>query len=150
MAKKNVKESIKASIDRAIKLIAKGNECFAGLIVLDVNEQKPHFAYLSELWTTLELHLAHIAEIIKIKDHLDELVSENLERNYIENLEATIRGSKSIKFPIEPTFSELMELTNKYEGQLNLMKLVRCPYAFSPVSNVSMTRIYYAFYGKIV
>ncbi|KAL9917744.1 cilia- and flagella-associated protein 206 isoform 1-T2 [Glossina fuscipes fuscipes] len=194
MAKKNAKEAIEASIDRAIKLIAKGNECFADLIVLDVHEEKvkslwpiaklrdtnkfvmlfesyrrylihlqtifnktqylievnekkfdcvvnkineilkfrsaveselifPHFVYLSELWTTLELHLAHIAEIIKIKDHLDELVSENLERNYIENLEATIRDSKNIKYPIEPTFSELMELTNKCEGQLNLMKL---------------------------
>uniref|UniRef100_A0A1A9WWF8 Cilia- and flagella-associated protein 206 n=1 Tax=Glossina brevipalpis TaxID=37001 RepID=A0A1A9WWF8_9MUSC len=194
MATKNAKEAIEASVERAVKLIAKGNDCFAGCIGLYVHEQKikslwpiaklretnkfiilfesyrrylihiqttfnktqylievnekkfdcvvnkineilkyrsaveselifPHFVYLSELWTTLVLYLSHITEIIKIKDHLDELVNENLERIYIENVELIIKDRKKIKHPIEPTFTELIESTNKSKGQLNFMKI---------------------------
>lgn len=50
MATNNAKEAIEASIERAVKLIAKGNECFARLIVLDVQEQK-----VKSLWPIIKL-----------------------------------------------------------------------------------------------
>ncbi|XP_017470557.1 PREDICTED: UPF0704 protein C6orf165 homolog [Rhagoletis zephyria] len=73
----------------------------------------PHFKYLTELWTSLQLSLSHLAELNKLKDLLDECLTEEVKANFLHLLELTEVRRQIIKKAIVPTFDELMERTNK-------------------------------------
>ncbi|XP_067631110.1 cilia- and flagella-associated protein 206 [Eurosta solidaginis] len=73
----------------------------------------PHFKYLTELWTSLQLTLNHLAELNKLKDSLDECLTEEVKANFLQLLKLTEVRRKVIKEPALPTFAELVERTNK-------------------------------------
>ncbi|XP_054737563.1 cilia- and flagella-associated protein 206 [Anastrepha obliqua] len=73
----------------------------------------PHFKYLTELWTSLQLSLSYLVELNKLKDLLEESLTKEVKANFLKLLEITEVRRQVIKKTIKPTFDELMERTNK-------------------------------------
>ncbi|XP_013115873.2 cilia- and flagella-associated protein 206 isoform X2 [Stomoxys calcitrans] len=80
----------------------------------------PHFVYLSNVWLSLVLHLNHLTEINKLKDHLDELLNENMENHYHSICDATKNFNKFCA--MEASFHELMFVNSEVEGKLDPLK----------------------------
>lgn len=87
---------------------------------------QPHFKYLSQLWTSLLLSLSHLAELNRLKELLDEYVSEEIKENFRKLLKITEVRRKVVKKELLTTFAELMERTNKaHPVMTSLQKMVR-------------------------
>lgn len=87
---------------------------------------QPHFKYLSHLWTSLLLSLSHLAELNRLKEQLDEYVSEEIKENFRKLLKITEVRRKVVKKDLLTTFDELMERTNKaHPVMTSLQNVVR-------------------------
>uniref|UniRef100_A0A034VS97 Cilia- and flagella-associated protein 206 n=2 Tax=Bactrocera dorsalis TaxID=27457 RepID=A0A034VS97_BACDO len=94
-------------------IIEKINEILKYRTAIESQLVFPHFKYLSHLWTSLLLSLSHLAELNRLKEQLDEYVSEEIKENFRKLLKITEVRRKVVKKELLTTFGELMERTNK-------------------------------------
>ncbi|XP_011186321.2 uncharacterized protein LOC105214533 [Zeugodacus cucurbitae] len=94
-------------------IIEKINEILKYRTAIESQLVFPHFKYLSQLWTSLMLSLSHLAELNRLKELLDEYVSEEIKENFCKLLKITEVRRKVVKNELLQTFGELVERTNK-------------------------------------
>ncbi|KAM7341866.1 cilia- and flagella-associated protein 206 isoform 2-T2 [Cochliomyia hominivorax] len=87
----------------------------------------PHFVYLSELWTSLNLYLNHLVEINRIKDKLDDIFNEQLENKFYQLFEELNEKSNILKNPIIQTVQDSLNNNNILikENMLNIKPFLK-------------------------
>lgn len=86
---------------------------------------QPHFSYLSELWKTLVSYLNHLVELNKIKDHLDTILNEDLEKKFHELSKNLMDKSRDPQQSCVYLLEEVLNSINKPEMNFNALSRVR-------------------------
>ncbi|XP_073844719.1 cilia- and flagella-associated protein 206 isoform X2 [Musca autumnalis] len=83
----------------------------------------PHFVYLSEVWSSLILHLNCLMEVNKEKDNLETFIDENIKNHYQSLIDGTAQATYAIKQSFDYTLYGNLNMNITKQG-IDLSKIL--------------------------